>query len=264
MPEKFIKKPHYLEHTNASRDNIMLGFTTREDGVSDYPENAFNMARYIDDKSENVTHHQEQLAELIGYPREHWVFPIQTHETKVVEVTKEDGNTNIDALTDDLYGVDGIYTYEPDLLLTMCYADCVPVYFYSKKHHFVALAHAGWRGTVGRIVEEILKHVDFDYNDLSVVIGPATSNSYEINDDIKSKFENLPIDTTQFIETRGQDKHGIDLKEANKQLLIQAGVPESQIDVTSYATSENLDLFFSYRVEKSKTGRMLAFIGQHK
>ncbi|MGO3726583.1 MAG: peptidoglycan editing factor PgeF, partial [Staphylococcus carnosus] len=68
MPEQFIKKPHYLEHTNASRDNIMLGFTTREDGVSDYPENAFNMARYIDDKSENVTHHQEQLAELIGYP----------------------------------------------------------------------------------------------------------------------------------------------------------------------------------------------------
>lgn len=264
MPEKFIKKPHYLEHTGASEEGIMLGFTTREDGESDYPEHAFNMARYIDDTDENVTKHQEILAESIGYPRNRWVFPIQTHETNVVEITAKDANTNIDALTDALHGVDGIYTYEPDLLLTMCYADCVPVYFYSKQHHFIALAHAGWRGTVGRIVEEILAHVDFDLNDLNVVIGPATSDSYEINDDIKSKFEKLPIDTDKFIETRSQDTHGIDLKEANKQLLLQAGVPETQIDVTDYATSENLDLFFSYRVEKSKTGRMLAFIGQHK
>ena len=43
MPEKFIKKPHYLEHTDALKDNIMLGFTTREDGESDYPKNAFSI-----------------------------------------------------------------------------------------------------------------------------------------------------------------------------------------------------------------------------
>ncbi|MCD8914555.1 peptidoglycan editing factor PgeF [Staphylococcus simulans] len=262
MPEKFTKQPHYLEHTDAKSDQITLGFTTREDGQSPYPSNAFNMALYIDDKAENVHAHQQTLAQAIGYDKKQWVFPIQTHGNHVVEVTTKDANTNIDTLTDALHGVDGLYTYDSNLLLTMCYADCVPVYFYSTKHHFIGLAHAGWKGTVGRISEEILKQIDFDLADLKVVIGPATSNSYEINDDIKAQFEALPVDASAFIETRGSDRHGIDLKEANRRLLIQAGVPEANIDVTEYATSENLDLFFSYRVEKSKTGRMLAFIGQ--
>ena len=58
-----------------------------------------------------------------------------------MEISQSHRGTNIDTLTDDMYGIDGIYTYEPDTLLTMCYADCVPVYFYSEKHHYVGLAH---------------------------------------------------------------------------------------------------------------------------
>ena len=138
----------------------------------------------------------------------------------------------------------------------------MPVYFYSEKHGYVGLAHAGWRGTYGQIVKKILKKVNFDFNDLQVVIGPATSSSYEINDDIKSKFEQLTIDTSKYIYTRGDNQYGINLKKANALLLEEAGVPEQNIYITNYATSENLDLFFSYRVEKGKTGRMLAFIGR--
>ena len=91
--------------------------------------------------------------------------------------------------------------------------------FYSEKHHFIALAHAGWRGTYGQIVVEMLKYVEFDYQDLNVVIGPATSSTYEINDDIKNKFETLPINSDKYIETRDTDRHGIDLKLANALLL---------------------------------------------
>ena len=155
-----------------------------------------------------------------------------------------------------------MYTYQSDILLTMCYADCVPIYFYSEPHHFVGLAHAGWRGTVGQIANEMVSKIDFDVKDLQVVIGPATSSTYEINDDIKSKFEQLPVDTNQFIDTRAEDRHGIDLKQANALLLEYAGVPKDNIYITNYATSEDLSLFFSYRVEKGNTGRMLAFIGQ--
>ncbi len=79
---------------------------------------------------------------------------------------------------------------------------------------------------------------------------------------IKNKFEELTIDSTLYIETRGKNQHGIDLKKANALLLEEAGVPSKNIYVTEYATSENLDLFFSYRVEKGQTGRMLAFIGR--
>lgn len=259
--EKFIKQPHYLSYT-SQYDQLTLGFTTREGGKSPYPRDAFNMARYIDDEPSHVTHHQEILANAINFPTQQWVFPIQTHENNIAHITKAHCGANIKALGNELYGIDGMYTYDSDILLTMCYADCVPVYFYSEKHHFIALAHAGWRGTYGQIVVEMLKYVEFDYQDLNVVIGPATSSTYEINDDIKKKFETLPINSDKYIETRDTDRHGIDLKLANVLLLKNSGVPAENINITKYTTSEDLSLFFSYRVEKGKTGRMLAFIGQ--
>ncbi|MGX0157885.1 purine-nucleoside/S-methyl-5'-thioadenosine phosphorylase / adenosine deaminase [Staphylococcus cohnii] len=262
MQEKFIKDRHILKYDDNQLNNVKLGITTREDGFSNYPKNAFNMARYINDVQDNVTKHQMLLASVIQFPRDQWVFPIQTHENKVVEITNKDKGTNIDRLSNALHGIDGMYTFEKDILLTMCYADCVPIYFYSEKHDFIGLAHAGWRGTVGQIVNQMLKHIPFDFNDLKVVIGPATATSYEINDDIKSKFERLPIDSHQYIETRAENRHGIDLKKANAMLLAYGGVPENNIYITNYATSEDLTLFFSYRVEKGNTGRMLAYIGQ--
>ena len=196
------------------------------------------MARYIDDEPNNVTRHQELLAKEISFPREDWVFPIQVHGNQIAEITHEHKGINIETLTHDLHGIDGIYTYESNILLTMCYADCVPAYFYSEKHGYVGLAHAGWRGTYGQIVKKILKKVNFDFNDLQVVIGPATSSSYEINDDIKSKFEQLTIDTSKYIYTRGDNQYGINLKKANALLLEEAGVPEQNIYITNYATSE--------------------------
>ena len=101
--------------------------------------------------------------------------------------------------------------------------------FYSERHHYIGLAHAGWRGTVGQIVVNMIEEIDFDIKDLQVVIGPATSTSYEINDDIKSQFEDLAIDTSRFIETRGPDRHGIDLKEANALLLEKRDYPKIKL-----------------------------------
>ncbi|PTF58338.1 peptidoglycan editing factor PgeF [Staphylococcus chromogenes] len=255
---------HYLNYVPSQNHQVLIGMSTRQGGLSPFPKQAFNMARYIDDDPNHITEHQKILAQEIGFPTKHWVFPIQTHEAKVVKVHQKDRGTNINTLSEtELFGVDGLYTFDRDVLLTMCYADCVPIYFYSPKHHFIGLVHAGWRGTVKRIVEALIKQYPFDLNDLYVVIGPSTSNSYEINDDILSQFKMLPIDESKYIETRGSNRHGIDLKLANQLLCEYLGVPHENIYRTTYATSENLELFFSYRVEKGNTGRMLAFIGQH-
>lgn len=90
------------------------------------------MARYIDDEPSHVTHHQEILANAINFPTQQWVFPIQTHENNIAHITKAHCGANIKALGNELYGIDGMYTYDSDILLTMCYADCVPVYFIVK------------------------------------------------------------------------------------------------------------------------------------
>ncbi|MCU5745723.1 peptidoglycan editing factor PgeF [Staphylococcus sp. SQ8-PEA] len=262
MTEKFIKHHHILNYENPQLQHTFLGITTREDGLSSYPERAFNMARYINDDPSNIDAHQETLSNIIQMSRENWVFPIQTHENKVVEVDQSDRGTNIIELSQQLHGVDGMYSYSRDILLTMCYADCVPIYFYSEKNNYIGLAHAGWRGTVGQIVVEMLKKVNFPRKDLRIVIGPATSTSYEINEDVRKQFEALNIDSSRYIFYRGKNRYGIDLKEANALLLEANGIDRSQIDITQYETSEDLSLFFSYRVEKGNTGRMLAYIGQ--
>ena len=87
MKERFIKKTHYLDYQFDEPTDIKLGFTTRENGLSPYPNHSFNMARYISDSAHHITHHQDILANLIGYPRDEWVFPIQTHDSRIVEVT---------------------------------------------------------------------------------------------------------------------------------------------------------------------------------
>ena len=70
----FIKKTHYLDYQFDEPTDIKLGFTTRENGLSPYPNHSFNMARYISDSAHHITHHQDILANLIGYPRDEWVF----------------------------------------------------------------------------------------------------------------------------------------------------------------------------------------------
>lgn len=85
MQDKFIKKRHILSYEDKLLKNVKLGITTREDGLSPYPKNAFNMARYIDDHQQNITKHQEDLATTIGFPREQWVFLSKLMKIKLLK-----------------------------------------------------------------------------------------------------------------------------------------------------------------------------------
>lgn len=262
MEEIFSQQNHHLSYNVQERPDLTIGITTRTDGHSPYPNNAFNMARYIDDNPENITKHQRVLADEIGFSCDSWVFPIQTHENKIQEVKSSDRGKNISELTNELYGLDGLYTYESNILLTMCFADCVPIYLYDTNSEYVGLCHAGWRGTQSQIIKEMIENYKGDIENLRIVIGPSTSNSYEINDDIYNKFKSLPIDSSLYIENRGQNKHGIDLKRANELLAIFYGVKPEHIVKTNHCTASETNKFFSYRVEQGNTGRMLAFIGR--
>lgn len=262
MKEIFSQREHHLTYEVEDRTDLTIGITTRSNGFSLYPKDAFNMARYIDDKQENITKHQEILADEINFSCDTWVFPIQTHENKVKEVFTEDKGTNISELTDALHGIDGLFTYDSNVLLTMCFADCVPIYLYDIKGKYVGLCHAGWRGTHSQIIREMIQKYNGPLNNLRIVIGPSTSNSYEINEDMYKKFKTLPINSELYIEQRGNDCYGIDLKTANELLAIHYGIEPDHIIKSNHCTASETDLFFSYREEKGDTGRMLAFIGR--
>lgn len=241
----------YLNH-------LVFGYTKRTNGLSAYPKNNFNMALYIEDDEHNVHTHQEMLAGEINVDSSRWVLPVQKHGTQVCEVTQADKGKNVKHLTDELYGYDGLYTYD-DIMLAMNYADCVPIYIFSDVNHFVALAHAGWRGTSQNIMHNILDEYKGSPEDLTVIIGVSiNATSFSVNDDvinaIKDKYLKDAIET-------GKDGYQLDLKTVNKNQALEFGISEENIYITPMGT-EDTDKFFSYRIESGKTGRALAFIGR--
>lgn len=246
-------------YVGNQKENLVYGYTKRIHGHSAYPEYALNMALYIGDDDANVHANQHTIAKEIGIGTEHWIAPIQTHGNNIVQVTYQDQGTNISSLGDALNDVDAIYTYDK-VLLTMNYADCVPVYVYSEANTFVGLAHAGWRGTSGRITSRLIESYEGNINDLRVVIGPSINmEAYEVDDRVINALRNHGLSDTCIKET--QTGYLLNLKEVNKNQALDAGIDGSNIYVTELGT-EDTSQFFSFRVEGGKTGRAMAFIGR--
>ena len=238
-------------------DNLTFGYTMRHGGQSSYPEHSFNMALYIGDDAENVHAHQEQLAEEIGFPVSSWVLPVQKHGGNIKEVTISDCGTNIKKLGSRLNDVDGLFTYDPGVLLTMNYADCIPVYVYSVTDTFTGLAHAGWRGTAENIAAKLIDCYRGSKDDLRVIIGVGINRDYyEVDDKVIHALQ--PLEESSYEQTGSGWQ--LDLKDVNKHQAEAAGINEKHISVTGLGTES--DEFFSFRTEQGKTGRALAFIGR--
>ena len=169
-------------------------------------------------------------------------------------------------------------------------ADCLPVVLVDPKHRAVGVFHAGWRGTLARIVEkgigEMRKHFGTTPSDLKAAIGPGIRGCcYQVGQELKDKFESqFGYAAELFRETKERDEiherypllfltarapgHSelpkqifLDLAEANRRQLLAAGVPARNIANLGLCTACHVDRFFSHRAEKGKTGRMMAVVG---
>jgi hypothetical protein len=185
---------------------------------------------------------------------------------------------------------DGLLTTTPGLLLAVQTADCLPVILVDAKRHAVGVFHAGWRGTVKRIVEkgvgEMFRVFGSRPRDLRAAIGPGIQRCcYEVAEEVRSKFESqFAYAPSLFHEVKQSDPvrekypllflnarppgHGelpskifLDLAEANRRQLLAAGVAKKNIEVSPLCASCRTDLLFSHRAEKGKTGRMMAVVG---
>jgi polyphenol oxidase len=189
---------------------------------------------------------------------------------------------------------DGLITSTPGLLLTIQTADCLPVILVDAKRRAVGVFHAGWRGTVQRIVEkgvgEMFRHFGTRPCDLKAAIGPGIHGCcYEVGEEVRTKFESqFAYAGSLFREVKESDPvrekypllfltarapgHGelppkifLDLVEANRRQLLAAGVPKKNIEASPLCTNCHPELLFSYRAEKgktgSKTGRMMGVVG---
>ncbi|MBM7644280.1 YfiH family protein [Scopulibacillus daqui] len=259
-----------LEMKPVKLDNhqtIVAGITTRRGGVSNKPFESLNMGFHVHDDHHAVLENRKRLAEDIGISLEHWVAAEQVHGTNLVRVTSQDTGKGAKDMASAVKDTDGLYTVEDNVLLTACYADCVPIYFYSEKKPAAGLLHAGWRGTVGQGAGKMVKawerELDIMPSDIHAIIGPSIGQCcYEVDERIIQHIRDIEHVSLETVAEQVDHNHYmLNLKELNKQILLSSGVPESHIQVSSYCTSCRNDLFFSYRAENGKTGRILSYIG---
>jgi YfiH family protein len=239
------------------------GFSTRLGGVSPFPENDLNLAGFDEDSAENIYENRRRFLDVFdGDYRLATAWQVHGDGVKVVNDDNDAANSEerFDALTSKL----------EHILVGVKTADCVPVLLGDPITRSFAAVHAGWRGTAQSIVvnavETMKARFDVDPANLIAAIGPAAGReNYEIGTDVIVAFnKNFDSAKKYFRETR--PGHAlIDLHLANKDQLIAAGVRQENIFTAPFCTMESPDLFFSYRLEKSrygKTGRLMSVIGR--
>ena len=239
------------------------GFSTRLGGVSPFPENGLNLAGFDEDSSENIAENRRRfLGALDGDFRLATAWQVHGDDIRVVANESDIDNSN--------EKFDGLISQVPNVLVGVKTADCVPVLLADTRTGAFAAVHAGWRGTaqsiVAKAVQKMTAVFGTDPSDLIAAIGPAASGRcYEVGSDVIETFaKNFSNGESYFTATR--DGHAlVDLHIANRDQLVEEGVPEFAISIAPLCTIERTDLFFSYRVEKKlygKTGRLLSVVGR--
>ena len=236
--------------------NIFAFSTTRHEGCGEGAYATFNCTHYCGDNPEHVKANLEILATSMPIRPHAFIIPRQTHTTNVRVI--EDVFSQ-----EELQDVDAVVTNLKNVCLCVSTADCVPVLLYDKEKQVVAAIHAGWRGTVGRIVEKTLEvmksHYGAEGKDVIACIGPSISlESFEVGDEVYAAFEEAGFDMTCI--ARKYKKWHLDLWEANRLQLLAYGILPENIEVADVCTYQCHEDFFSARRLGIKSGRILSGI----
>lgn len=256
----------YLTYNSLSEINfINHAFSTRLGGVSEGEFTSMNMAFNRGDNPESVTENYKRICKSAGFDFDSLTASAQDHNTFVRAVTSENKGVGI-YKPRDLQSVDALITNEKGVTLVTYYADCTPLFFVDTKQKAIGLAHAGWRGTVGRIGEKVVNKMTELYGtnpaDIVAAIGPAISICcYEVDKPCADNFYALSdLDSSRFVFPKDNGKYMIDLLETNRQILVAAGVKNENITVSDVCTNCNSELLWSHRATKGKRGTMSAFM----
>ncbi len=223
---------------------------------------------------------RDTLAKQLGSAIEFECITDQKHTNNVIVATKDDlGFISSEIKPPHRQYVDGVVTDMPGVLLTAFGADCPPVYIVDPVHKAIGLVHAGWRGTLGKIPQVAIGHMiaRFGTNpaDIYAAVGPGIcKDCYEMGDEVfdlfaeqwgRSKAEQLlsryPAKDSEGKEIPG-GKYHLDLRAANKMTLINAGVPENQIEISNVCTMCNADIFYSYRAKRMENEQVAMLVNR--
>ena len=225
--------------------------TTRQGGCSTGNYAAFNINGYCGDDEVHIAANKVALCGLLGIDSNRLVMPHQVHDCVVRRIDGPQQGV--------MEGVDAVMTDVPQLCIGVSTADCIPVLLYDSTHRAVSAVHAGWRGTVLRIVQKAVEAMCHAYGtapaDLQAVIGPGISlDSFEVGDEVYDQFLSAGFDMQPI--SRREAKWHIDLPMCNRLQLMEAGVPADHIQMTNICTYQQYDRYFSARRLGIQSGRI--------
>lgn len=249
--QKTNKLSFYIPPIFTQFSNLIVAESTRHGGVSKAPFTSLNLGINTNDDSENVLENRRIFFEKLGVSETQFASSYQVHANQI-QVVSEAGRTE---------GYDALITNQPNVFVGVTVADCTPILIYDVRNQVVGAVHAGWRGTVAQIVLKTLQTMQQVYNtqpaDCYAYVGTCIDEcSFEVGEEVAEQFD---VEFKRFDFTLG--KHLIDLKRANAAQLSAFGIPASQIEISPFSTITHNEDYFSYRLEKGQTGRMLAVIG---
>ncbi len=270
--------------------SLFHGFSTRSGGHSQqYGKNQLNLGFTSSDKREAVERNRAEFLKNVSPKRKEALRLVtlkQVHSSIVHVLDRPD---RMPAPGQALAG-DGLITNLPGILIGILTADCMPILMADPVRRVVAAVHAGWRGTVKRITERAVGTMQAafgsDPKNIRAAIGPGIhSCCYAVGDEVIEEFESQfayakdlfhevydkdPVKRKYpmlFLTARAPGHSDIgpqihlDLVEANRRQLLDAGVKKGHIWAAPECTSCRTDLLFSHRAEDGYTGRMLSVIG---
>lgn len=229
--------------------NSRHAFSTRPGGVSEGPFASLNLGLSSGDDRERVLANRERFLEAASFGAPFTLLH-QVHGAVVHEASAPTGTQG-----------DALITRESGRPIGVFVADCVPILLEDRRTGAVAAIHAGWRGTASRIVQEAIKALTVRYGsrpgDLVAAIGPSIGACcYQVGREVVEALSSLPTPSTIVHDVPEGPK--VDLQEANRQLLAELGI--GTIHVSGLCTACDPSLFFSYRRDGERSGRMLAAI----
>ncbi|MGA8154268.1 MAG: peptidoglycan editing factor PgeF [Terriglobales bacterium] len=265
---------------------LVNGFSTRTGGFSRvYGGSALNLGFTKHDSRGAVERNREAFLRQVGAVTGGTVWPL----VSLRQIHSDLIHCVVEPPVDQLAG-DGLITRSPGILLGIQTADCLPIILADRKQRAVGVFHAGWRGTVKRIVEkgvgEMRRWFGSKAREISAAIGPGIHGCcYEVGPEVRVEFESqFAYGSELFREVKESDAvrekypllfltarapgHGelpakifLDLVEANRRQLMDAGVLKRNIEASPLCTACSTDLLFSHRAEKGVTGRMMGVAG---
>ncbi|HKV46812.1 MAG TPA: peptidoglycan editing factor PgeF [Candidatus Acidoferrales bacterium] len=285
-----------LQSPNLSRlDWLVHGFSTRPGGASEMQavapgrkpaERVLNLGFTDWDSREHVLANREKFFRAVGASKARPITLRQIHSDLACGVS----SSMQSATAEEPAKADALFTREPGVLLIVQTADCVPILLADTKQRAVAAIHSGWRGTVQRIAQKTLGRMQMEFGtrprDVVAAIGPCIAQScYEVGSDVTKQFHAQFANAREWFDgpfdalASGENDPNwlpwltmrppghppppptvqLDLVAANRAILVEAGIPAANISASGFCTACRLDLFFSYRRERT-TGRMMAAI----